>query len=203
MKQGPGIQAHKTVFPEQPRKLRECSALNLDTEPKFTVKALCVCTFNLVNVCLPGLHIRALTWPLPQLQAHFCSTGWPEPRPTQPIQIGSPPSSKLIFPLVALATIYSDKLCVWCVCLAHLAASSRRQEPSFLCLSLHPSTKPRTRTELMLPKCLLSEWTWFSELSEKQTWGRGPQDEFSRENYRHWRQAALWSSHPRLTAAKR
>ena len=45
---------------------RECSALNLDTEPKFTVKALCVCTSNLVNVCLPALHIRALTSPLPQ-----------------------------------------------------------------------------------------------------------------------------------------
>lgn len=66
-----------------------------------------------------------------------------------------------------------------------------------------PSTKPRTRTELMLRKCLLSEWTWFSELSERQTWGRGPQDELSTGNYRHCRRAALWRSHPRLTAAKR
>ena len=144
-----------------------------------------MCTFDLANVCLPGLHIRALTSPSPQLQAHFCSTGRPEPRPTQPIQIGSPPSSELIFPLVALARSTVTN-CVFDVrALPTWLQALGGRSPLSYAHHYTASTKPRTRTELMLRKCLLSEWTWFSELSEKQTWGRGPQDEFSRENYRH------------------
>lgn len=76
-----------------------------------------------------------------------------------------------------------------------------RQEPLSFAHHCISSMEPRAGAEQVFLKHLMSEWMWFSESLEKQM-GGGPQDEFSRENHRHRREAAMWRGHPWQTAAK-